>query len=412
MEGTAGAKRPWRILNARVLQSILLIALTILVISLVIAMFCESFQKWLGCLIGTTHKRDLMAALGLAMGGVLVALQALMSYRRLATLEDTARVLADSAVAQGKTAKAYSETAAAQTDTARAKVEANKQKARVLTHERLSNAIEHLGGASESVRYAASYELFLLAQENRHLKRAVWQILCAHVRRTTRSDSYKEEHRYVPSEEIQEILNLLTSKADVPVEHVPLNLEGSWLNGAQLQGAWLQRAALVDVDLQRVDLRDASLHEASLTRSRLQGARLDGAKLMGVDARGTSLQCANLARTLLQGANLCDAKMQAARLCATHMEGAYDQELISHGESRILLRSGHTTQITTVVFSGGLNSSDVQATCEVFPREERKSIEDELDKHVGPGTYDQLDGIVDGSYGTDKAKEWMTKIPT
>ena len=70
------------------------------------------------------------------MGGILVALQALMSYKRAKAIEETA-----SHTEQG------------------------------LRQERLKNAIEHLGHEKDSVRLGGAYELFHLAEDNKDLRK-------------------------------------------------------------------------------------------------------------------------------------------------------------------------------------------------------------------------------------------------
>ena len=105
------------------------------------------------------------------MGGVLVALQALMSYKRAKAMEQTAEAQADAAKAQ---ADAVSKTEQGQ------------------RQDRLKNAIEHLGHESDSVRLGGAYELFHLAEDTEDLRQTVLDILCAHIRRTTGESKYSE----------------------------------------------------------------------------------------------------------------------------------------------------------------------------------------------------------------------------
>ena len=122
------------------------------------------------------------------MGGVLLAIQAVLSYIRAKAMEDAANAQAGATEQQAK---------------------ANENAERGLRQERLKNAIEHLGHGSDSVRLGGAYELFHLAQETENLRQTALDILCAHIRRTTGETVYREKHESKPSEEIQSLLTLL-----------------------------------------------------------------------------------------------------------------------------------------------------------------------------------------------------------
>ena len=70
------------------------------------------------------QKNETLKFLGISMGGILIALQALMSYRR---------------------AKAMEQTAVAQADAAKAEADAVSKTEQGQRQDRLKNAIEHLG---------------------------------------------------------------------------------------------------------------------------------------------------------------------------------------------------------------------------------------------------------------------------
>ncbi len=147
--------------------------LVALLVIFVLVMFCETCTEWVGERLGLYTKNPVLKFLGIGMGGVLLALQALMSYKRAKALEDTANAQAEAAKAQ---AKATEEQA-----------KANQNIERGQRQERLKNAIEHLGHDSESVRIAGTYELRQLARdiEEPQFRRAVWGILSAHIRLMT-----------------------------------------------------------------------------------------------------------------------------------------------------------------------------------------------------------------------------------
>ena len=115
-------------------------------------MFCETCTEWVGERLGLYTKNKTLQFLGIGMGGVLLALQALMSYRRAKALEDTVRL-----------------------------TEGGQWQ------ERLKNAVEHLGSDSDLLRMAGRYELYHLAQytEESHLRQIVLGILGDYIRRKT-----------------------------------------------------------------------------------------------------------------------------------------------------------------------------------------------------------------------------------
>ena len=58
---------------------------------------------------------------------------------------------------------------------------------------------------------------------------------------------YREAHKSKPSEEIQSLLTLLFVQKHAVFKDCHINLQGSWLNGADLRDARLWKAILVPV---------------------------------------------------------------------------------------------------------------------------------------------------------------------
>ena len=186
-------------------------------------MFTEK-SEWVLILLGVSEeggpKYEALKFLGIGMGGILVALQALMAYKRAKAMEDTAKAQADAANTQ---ARATEEQAKANLHTEQGQ-----------RQERLKNAIEHLGHEAVSVRLGGAYELFHLAQDTEKLCQTVLEILCAPYPQTTSENKYQEAHKSNPSEEIQSLLTLLFVEGYEVFIDLRRNLQGSWLNGADL----------------------------------------------------------------------------------------------------------------------------------------------------------------------------------
>lgn len=414
---------------------------------------------------GTSGKYNLLRFLGVAMGGVILAIQAANSHRR---------------------AKALEETAKAQADAAKRQAEANRNAEKGLRQERLKNAIEHLGHDSPSIRMGGAYELFHLAQDNKELRQTALDILCAHVRRTTGKAKYRRRYASKPSEEIQSLLTLLFVREHEVFKGLHINLLDGWLNGANLREARLRKAVLEGAHLKRAYLSGARLQEAELVWARLQGARLWGAhlqradlyeaklqgarlwdaELQGAELHGAHLQGADLMsahlegaelwaahlqgaelwqaqlqkaglyEAQLQGANLGGARLQGANLRGAHLqgsclceaqlqgailEGAHLQGVVSaliHSlvkvsfEGNIRARAGQESDLSGVVFAGELNREDVDALVQGLSDEGAKGLRERLESHIDKPASHELpakSGAETGTYTAEQAEEWIAE---
>ena len=307
------------------LQGGLIFLLVVLFSVFVAVMTSETAEKIIGQLLGLgspekSEKNKILTFLGIGMGGILLALQAVIANRR----------------------------AQAMVDATNAQAETNQNTEQGQRQERLKNAIEHLGHASDSVRLGGAYELFHLAHDTEDLRQTVLDILCAHIRQTTGEDKYRKKHPSKPSGEVQSLLTLLFVQDHEVFKGCHINLQGSWLNGASLQearlekavlaqaymhkailsGAHLQKAILIDACLHGANLNGAHLDEADLVAVQLDGASLAGAKLPEAtleDARlrGTDLSRAQLYRATLIGAQLNGARLVYARLHMASLDEAH-----------------------------------------------------------------------------------------
>ena len=371
------------------------------------------------------------------MGGLLVALQALMSYKRAKALEDTAKTQADAAKAQ---ARATEEQATA-----------NKLTEQGQRQDRLKNAIEHLGHKSDSVRLGGAYELFHLAKDTleedpkEKLSQTVLDILCAHVRQTTGESKYREAHKSKPSEEVQSLLKLLFVQEHEIFKGLHIDLQGSWLNGADLKGARLEEAVLTEAHLQEAQLDEAHLQRAKLSRAylqeaslsraylqgtsliqaylqgafllgtRLQGAFLDQAYLQGAILFLTCLQGADLNGAYLQGAFLDQAYLQGTALYRTDMRGAYCQGPLPLSLSfteRLRERIGKKTDLSMAIFSGGLSQENVDSLVKGLPSKKANVLREILEPHIGQPESKQLpedSGAITGSYTEEDAEKWIAE---
>ncbi len=139
------------------LDRILVVSLIVLAIVFVVVMVPDK-PSWSFKIFGVSgsenRKYEVLKFLGIGMGGILIALQALASHRRAKAMEETV-----SHTEQG------------------------------LRQERLKNAIEHLGDEKDIVRLGGAYELFQLAkdakEDTKELRQTALDMLCLHIRQMT-----------------------------------------------------------------------------------------------------------------------------------------------------------------------------------------------------------------------------------
>ena len=286
--------------------SVLIFLLITLGVVFWVVMFVDCPQ-WIFNRLGITRteepKYEALKFLGIGLGGLLVALQALMSYRRAKAMEETAESQARATEEQAK---------------------ANENTEQGQRQERLKNAIEHLGHESDSVRIGGAYELFHLVEdaENKELRRMVFDILCAHICRTTGERKYRETYESKPSAEVQSLLTLLFVQKHEVFKGLRINLERSWLNGADLKEARLRKAVLTQAHLQGAVLHKAQLQGAVLRKAQLQGAKLTWAELQRAMFNSAQLQGADLSWAQLKGAKLDKAQLQGTKFFGTQLQGA------------------------------------------------------------------------------------------
>ena len=248
-----------------------------------------------------SEKNAVLSFIGVAMGGTLLAINAVASHRRAKAMECAAKAQADGMKAQAA---------------------ANQQTERGRQQERFKNAIEHLGHGSAAVRLGGRYELFNLAKETAELRQTVLDIFCTHIRHATSEDDYREQHRTRPSLAIQDLLVLILVREPDVFEGLRVDLEASWLQGADLRKARLWNANLRSARLYKASLYDARLERATLVQADLRGALLCGASLREANLRNARMEACNLHGARLQGAVLCTAKLTAAWLKDAVLQGA------------------------------------------------------------------------------------------
>ena len=362
----------------------------------------ESVEKSVFNLIGLSTKNEALKFLGIGMGGVLVALQALMSYKR---------------------AKAMEETASAQVKATGEQAESNRLTEQGQRQERLKNAIEHLGKKMDSVRMGGAYELFYLARDSNEMCEMVFEILCAHIRQTTSEKEYQESFGSKPSEEIQCLLHILFQLNPDVFKNLCANLSGTWLNGSDLfranlkdaflDDAYLQGACLTGANLQGAILDNSYVQRASFDHAHLQGASFEGAHMQGAVLDNAQLQAASLARAHLQEASLVETDLRGSRSDEAHIfSGKTMRELTeSYGFVEVIEGAiGKMSDLSGAIFGGDLSQKDLdsfgQGLHEEIAKELRKNLKSHKDKPESHELPEDSSAII-GAYTEKEAERWI-----
>ena len=390
---------------AFVLYAVLLFLLVVFV-----AVMGSPNPTWAFEYFGECDKFEILKFLGISMGGILFVLQVLASQRRSRAMEDTVRN-----AEQGQ------------------------------RQERLKNAIEHLGDDSDTVRLGAAYELFHLAEDTPQLRKTVFDILCAHIRRKTGEDEYRKNHKATPSEEIQSLLTLLFVQDHMVFKGLHIDLHGSWLNGANLWGARLTGADLTEAHLPAAFLRGARLlgallrgahlQLADLNEVRLQGAILHQADLQAADMKGASLQGASLGGAGLQSANLNGARFGGTNVWTDHLtakeqersrEPVHDHQWPAKASLPTFAERigkwigkegdlfGADSRISGAKFEGGLSQEDVDSLAEGLSDDGEKMLRIRLNPHIDNDKpirrqLPEECGATREPYTKEEAEQWIAE---
>ena len=194
-----------------------------------------------------------------------------------------------------------------------------------------------------------------------------------------------------------------------------VSLDHAQMQGAILYGAQMQGAELREAQMQGAGLHQARMQGAILYQTQLQGAELREAQMQGADLHQADMQGAILDRTQMQGTDIGLVQMQGAKLNEVDLRGAYVSSSVEHLNlpGRIKKRRDKQTDLTTVIFKGGLRHEDARRIREQLTRyqkdgwmtkEEVTKINVILEEHQDkPINGEEPSGIKTGSYDKKEA---------
>ena len=404
-------------------EKILLFVLMVVLVGLLclfISVVCTDYPIWTKRYLGLTEKNGTLKFLGIGMGGVLLALQAVIANRRAKAMEKQANAQVDSVEVQA--------------EAVREQAKANQATEQGRRQDRLKDAIDHLGHNSDSVRLGSAHELFQLAQDTPGFRVTVLSILCDHIRRMTGEDEYQKKYPSKPSEEVQSLLTLLFVQDHEVFKGIRINLQGCWLNGSNLSQARLEKAHLLEARLHGAELTRARLHGAELTRARLHGAELMeaqlhgahlwGVQLHGADLEGAQLHGVDLRTAQLHGAHLLEAQLHGVFLAGAQLHGAELMEAQLHGASShwkdstesfevsINKRIRKESDLSGVIFAGGLTQEAVDSIGKGLSDEAANQLREKLVENIGEPESHELpekSGAATGVYTAAEAAQWIAE---
>jgi len=126
------------------------------------------------------------------------------------------------------------------------------------------------------------------------------------------------------------------------------------------------------------------------------------------------LQGAHLSGAYLQGAFLQEAHLQAAVLSGADLRGAgklwrSEQSFADRMNEAI----GKESDLSRVVFEGGLSREDVDSLVNDLSDEEANMLRSKLERHIGPpkdpGDLPKNCGAKLGTYSKEEAEQWIAE---
>ncbi len=172
-------------------------------------------------------------------------------------------------------------------------------------------------------------------------------------------------------------------------------------------------------------MEKAELNGVHTYEVRLQGANLGQSQLRGAVFLYAQMQGVNLAKAQLQGTVLMDVQLQGAVLKHAQLHGIQREVDLDRSYSQQIRHAiERKSDLSSVIFEGGVCQKHVDSFLSNFPREEAGGLlykEDELQQaevelrkkmisHVGRPANNDLpkdSGAMIGSYAEEEAEKWI-----
>ena len=122
-----------------------------------------------------------------------------------------------------------------------------------------------------------------------------------------------------------------------------------------------------------------------------------------------------LDEAFLQGALLTEAQLQGASLDWAHLQGAQSQgstPFLFFFAQRMEELIGQETDLSGVIFKGGLSQEDVDSLIKDLSDEEANGLQEILTPHIDKPLSHQLpedSGAFTGAYTKEEAEQWIAE---
>jgi len=210
--------------------------------------------------------------------------------------------------------------------------------------ERFSKAVELLGSKELALQLGGIYALERIARDSQKDHWTVMEVLTAFVRERTRKTyewamenqqeyaAHLSEERTKPSAEVQAALTVIGRRKWTAEEksHQRLDLNHTFLEGANLESAHLKNAFFDSAILNGANFNRANLDYAFLANAQLAESYLIRATFNKAFLSNTELVYSHLDRAELNGANLSGAHLSFATMtCASLIDALLSQATLN-----------------------------------------------------------------------------------
>jgi len=267
---------------------------------------------------------QIFTTLAQILGGIAIVIGLYYTWRRITIAEDNLKATQDSLKVTQENLKVA-------------------QEGQII--ERFTRAIDQLGNEKIEVRLGGIYALEKFSKKLKDNEEDDWpiiDILTSYIRQNSPANNkYTKNENMILKEylkdpnEIHYIRDGMAPLLSLDIQAIltvikryhfkgpsRLDLQRTYLRGANLQGANLCEANLYEADLEKANLNGANLYEANLVHAKLIRVCLQNADLRNAHLDYAILVTANLEKAFLGGANLQNADLQQAVIMA-ELQNAY-----------------------------------------------------------------------------------------
>lgn len=203
--------------------------------------------------------------------------------------------------------------------------------------QRFALAVETLGSKGESARTGAIYSLYHLAMENEKYRQSVMDIICAHMRSTTKNKEYIKNYLFSPSNEIQICINIMFKENGIYFNFfsnlTQPDLSESILNGCNFsntecinvnfKNSTINKASFFSSNLSYSEFNESEIIKTDFNKSTLINAQFISSNLSGSIFSFSCAALANFTKAFLITSHLNNCSCLGANFYETNLSASY-----------------------------------------------------------------------------------------